>query len=210
MDEHIREDELEQYCRLTALGGRQDEDCADFLGEIGAHAAVCPDCFEKLQTARLLMLGILSEPALRSAYAPVKAKREQPLLRITLLKDRLTNQAQALLEELQEGFLAAFTPNSYALGLARGETEQPEAAAENDLLRSTVRVESAERSFTARCEPAEDGDGVLLYLYYSDELYLKLRCDGQELPPERSEYDPLLKEHITVYHIRGGQITLER
>ena len=185
----------------------------DFINEIDSHIAECSECFEMVQTARLLTVGIVSDKQLVSVYENTVKTETDPvkngvIFSINFLKDKITGNIQALVESVDKMLNIAFVPNKVSLVGARGDSDVADIIS-NDLLQSKVELLLNGKKIVARCEKLSDSEEVLLYLYSGEDFPIKVSAEGHEISPVQNNYDSALEEHIKVYKLSGNDITLE-
>lgn len=213
MSEHISNKELARYIKLIANIGEEYDSNIDFINEIDSHIAECPECFEMVQTARLLTVGIVSDKQFVSVYENSTETKKASvkngvILSINLLKDKISGNIRALAESVDKALNIAFVPSKVSLAGARGDGEVADMVA-NDLLNSNVELLLNGKKIVARCEKVPDSEELLLYIYLNDDLQINVCVNGQKLSPIRKDYDSVLNEHIKVYKLIGNNITLE-
>lgn len=216
MSEHISQAEMVRYLRLSVSSGSATADESDFVSEIDAHMAECDACFERMHAARLMTAGILSDRGLTEACsAATSGTAVQNLsaagrmrLRIKVAKDELAAGLRALAASLSDRMTLTFAPSPLSFAAARGDRTETDYV-ENDLLSSRMSMEYDGRRVSARCEPGDTEDEVLLYLYSGDDLSYAVTCGGEELSACQKNYDPILNEYTAVYRIGKGEIIIK-
>ena len=197
MNEHISDNELLRWLSLTTSSGAVSEEEQLFLDEIGAHAAGCTDCFDKMQAVRLVTAGLL-----RNTDLPVSGKETVDvglLVNILVLRELLTGKTQVLAECTDP---AADFVRAGSFETTRGEKDGG-SHDDNDLLHVQMELKTDRDALTVRCERLPDSEDILLYAYSSSPLRMKLLCERGEIPPESTDYDPLLHEYIAVYRLNA-------
>ena len=207
MSEHFSNDEILRCITLLISGKEMSESDKAFISEIDAHAAECPECFDKMQAARLLTVGFLRERSASRRQSDIgsQADIDNSTVDISLLMSIL------VLRDMATGGLSVIADcncdttdvNYTAVGSAavRDADSSDTHGGSRDLLHAVLEMRADDASVTVRCECMTDTGDILLYVYSGSERRLKLLCGGRTIRPEREDYDPLLKEHITVYRL---------
>lgn len=218
MSEHITGDEFKQYFNIL-FSGAPDENDADFVNEIEAHAAECDHCFEKMQAIRLLMQGFSSDPDLAGTF--VTAEFPETLTRpafdikkafmgVKVVKAELAGKLQMLADTLSDKMQAVFVPCRPALAAARGEDGAgTDSGAVNDLLCSDMEFPlEAGRKITLRCRSMGQTNKIRLFVYSNFEVGFKLVSGGEILCPIKKDYDKAANEYVLVYEPDGDGFEL--
>lgn len=218
MSDHMTGDELKQYFEIV-LAGTPEEDDADFVNEVEAHAAECRDCFEKMQAVRLLLQGFSSSPDLAASF--IDAEFPETLARpafdiqkafagVKLVKAELEGKIRMLADTLSDKMNAAFTPFHPSLAAVRGGHDiSIDGGTLNDLLYSDMAIPLEEgRKITLRCRNAGSSGQTRLYVYSNFEVDFVLAADEEILRPEKRDYDSAVNEYVWVYQLDGREFEL--
>lgn len=213
MSEHISKKELFRYITLISKKDKDYNSNIDFINEIEAHTAECPDCFNKVEMARLLTVGMLSDKDVLTSYKKTDSNNKQlnnsvVILNIDLIRNTISGRYNALATVTNESTEFLLVPNLSPTVSTRGDDIAEEFAA-NDLVASNIELKYDNKKIIVRCEDISEKSEVLLYIYSAEDVDLKLYCDNKELFLLRKNYDSTVNEYIWVYKVSEGRITLE-
>lgn len=213
MSEHISKKELFRYITLISKKDKDYNSDIDFINEIEAHIAECPDCFNKVEMARLLTVGMLSDKDVLTSYKKTDSNNKQlnnsvVILNIDLIRNTISGRYNALATVTNESTEFLLVPNLSPTVSTRGDDIAEEFAA-NDLVASNIELKYDNKKIIVRCEDISEKSEVLLYIYSAEDVDLKLYCDNKELFLLRKNYDSTVNEYIWVYKVSEGKITLE-
>lgn len=214
MSKHITGSELKQYFDII-YGGDIQEDDADFVDEIDAHAAGCEYCFERMQAVRVLMRSASSGPDMTEAF--MQAEFPEPLSRpsfdirkafagIRFVKEKLEGRVHILADTLSGMMDARFLSGASALSAVRGVQDADGGdGALNDLLRSDMELPLADgRKIVLRCRVGDSQENIRLFVCSNFEAEFMLCSEGEILCPVREDYDKVAGEYVRVYELDGS------